>query len=345
MIKKVFIFTIIIAAIGGAGYYYDIKPDDLKDLWARLNTLADDYYSRAQNKTLTTANNAGRQTSPSIMVQGNAVTLDAKARQLSGVQTARARIRALTRDIQAAGKIAMNENSRTYITSRVEGRVDKLFITAEGEYVAPGRAIASVYSPGYIAAQEEYLLTVENVEKLKNAGKDVVQINNRLRDAARKKLKLLNVADRDIANLEKNRQPEDNMTIYAQFGGTVLERQVLPGAYIRPGDKLYSLVDLSKVWLYVDIYERDLAGIKSGQTVNATSLAYPEEIFTGTVSFISPVLDDATRTIKVRVEMPNPKGKLKLNMFVTANLQIPLGERLIIPESALLDTGVYTVSI
>ncbi|QJW49127.1 efflux RND transporter periplasmic adaptor subunit [bacterium BFN5] len=266
-----------------------------------------------------------------------------KARQLAGVQTTKAVVKPLTKDIKTTGKIAMNESGRTYLTSRIEGRVDELYVAADGEYIAPGQAIAAVYSPTYIAAQEEYLLTLDNVQKLKNAGKDVVQINNRLREAARRKLQLLNVPDDEIAHLEHTRQPKDQMMIYAQFGGTVLEKQLLPGAYIMPGDKLYSLSDLSTVWLYADVYEKDLATITVGQSVTATSAAYPGETFNGQVTFINPVLDDATRTVKVRIEMANLAGKLKPNMFVNTQVQIPLGETLVIPESSILDTGSHKI--
>ncbi len=305
-----------ILVIGGAGYYYTTQ----------------------HNKTVA-VDHTGHQTNAPVMAIGDTVTLDAKARQLAGVQTAQAMVKPLAKEIKTTGKIAMNESGRTYITSRVEGRVDELYITADGEYIVPGQAIASVYSPTYIAAQEEYLLAIENVQKLRNASRDIVQINSRLRDAALRKLQLLNVSDNDIAHLEHTRQPRDHMTIYAQFGGTVLEKQVLPGAYIMPGDKMFSLSDLSTVWLYADIYEKDLAGIILGQGVVVTSGAYPGQTFTGNVTFISPVLDDATRTVKVRVEMANPSGKLKPNMFVNANVQIPLGENLVIPESSILDTG------
>ncbi len=315
--KKIIIgVTAGVLVVGGVGYYYT-----------------------AQHNQPAAAGHAGHQMSGPVMAMGDTVTLDAKARQLAGLQTAQAVTKPLNKEIKTTGKIAMNEDGKTYITSRVEGRVDELYVTAEGETIAPGQAIAAVYSPTYIAAQEEYLLTLENVQKLQNAGKDVVRINNRLREAARRKLQLLNVADEDIAHLEHTRQTKDHMTIYAQFGGTVLEKQLLPGAYIMPGDKLYSLSDLSTVWLYADIYEKDIASITPGQQVVVTSGAYPGETFTGQVTFINPVLDDATRTVKVRIAMANPSGKLKPNMFVNATLQIPLGDSLVIPESAILDTG------
>lgn len=305
-----------VLAVGGAGYYY-----------------------AAQHGKPAAASHEGHQMTGPVMAMGDVVALDAKARQLAGVQTAQAAVKSLTKTIKTTGKIAMNENGRTYITSRVEGRVDELYVTAEGEYIASGQAIASVYSPTYVAAQEEYLLALDNVEKLKNAGKDVVQINNRLLEASRRKLELLNVAADDIAQLESTRQPSDHMTIYAQFGGTVLEKLLLPGAYIMPGEKLYSLSDLSTVWLYADIYEKDIGGVAPGLPVEVTSDAYPGENFTGQVTFINPVMDDATRTVKVRVAMANPGGKLKPNLFVNANIQIPLGDSVVVPESSILDTG------
>ncbi|QDR81526.1 efflux RND transporter periplasmic adaptor subunit [Sporomusa termitida] len=305
-----------VLVIGGAGYYYSLQ----------------------HNKPVA-ADHTGHQMSGPVMAMGDTVTLDARARQLAGVQTAQAVVKALTKEIKTTGKIAMNENGRTYITSRVEGRVDELYVTAEGETIAPGQAIAVVYSPTYIAAQEEYLLALETVQKLKNAGKDVVQLNNRLLEAARRKLQLLNVPDSEIVHLEHTRKAQEQMTVYAQFGGTVLEKQLLPGAFIMPGDKLYSLSDLSTVWLYADIYEKDIAGITPGQAVVVTSGAYPGQEFAGRITFINPILDDATRTVKVRVEMANPGGKLKPNMFVNARVQTPLAAGLVIPESALLDTG------
>jgi len=278
-----------------------------------------------------------------IMAMGDTVTLDAKARQLAGVQTAQAAVKALSKDIKTTGKIAMNESGRTYITSRVEGRIDELYVSADGETIAEGQAIASVYSPTYIAAQEEYLLALESVQKLKGAGANVVQINNRLLEAARRKLYLLGVSEEAISQLEQTRQAKDHMTIYAQFGGTVLEKLLLPGAYIMPGEKLYSLSDLSTVWMYADLYEKDLADIKVGQPVTVTSNAYPGETFKGQVTFINPILDDSSRTVKVRVAMGNPGGRLKPNLFVNVAINTPLGETLVVPESSLLDTGTRKV--
>ncbi len=274
---------------------------------------------------------------------GEVVTLDAKARQLAGVQTATVTRRALAKDVKTTGKIALNESSRAYITSRVEGRIDELYITAEGQYIAPGQPIAAVYSPTYISAQEEYLLALESVQKLRGASREVVQLNSKLLEAARRKMILLGIPEGDIEHLSHTRKANNTMIIRAQFGGTVMEKTMLPGAYIMPGDKLFTLSDLSSVWLYADIYEKDIAAVRVGQEVQVASNAYPGQTFGGTVTFINPVVDDATRAVKVRIELPNPDGKLKPNMFVSAAVSLPLGESLVIPVSSLLDTGTRKV--
>jgi Cu(I)/Ag(I) efflux system membrane fusion protein len=152
-------------------------------------------------------------------------------------------------------------------------------------------------------------------------------------------LQLLNVPDKEIAELARSKKSRDYMPVYAQFGGNVLEKALLPGAYVKAGDRLFSLMDISKVWLYADIYERDLASVKAGQSIAITSPAYPDENFEGRITFINPVLDDATRTVKIRAELNNRDGKLKPNMFVNASVRIPLNESVVIPESGLLDTG------
>lgn len=271
------------------------------------------------------------------------VKLDAKARQLAGVQTATVARKPLAKEIKTTGKIALSETGRTYITSRVEGRVEELYVNADGEYIAPGQPIASVYSPNYIAAQEEYLLALDSVNKLRGASRDIVQLNNRLLEAAKRKLILLGIPEGDIEHLSHTRKVSNYTTVRAQYGGTVMEKSVLPGAYIMPGDKLYTLSDLSTVWLYADLYEKDIAGVQVGQPVQVIAGAYPGQAFSGVVTFINPVVEDATRTVKVRVELPNSEGKLKPNMFVSAAISTPLGESLAIPASSLLDTGTRKV--
>lgn len=274
---------------------------------------------------------------------GDKVTLDAKARQLAGVQTAKVEKKALTKDIRTTGKLAVNETGRAYLTSRIMGRIDELYINAEGATIAPGQALAAVYSPDYIAAQEEYILVLETVQKLKNISTEMNQTNARLLQAARRKLDLLGVSAGEIEHLGHTRKANSQMIVRAQFGGTVTEKIVLPGAYVMAGEKLFAVTDLSTVWLNADVFERDIASIQIGQEVAITTPAYPGQTFTGVISFIYPILDDATRTTKIRVELGNPDGKLKPNMFASAAIKSPLNETLVIPTSSLIDTGLRKV--
>lgn len=281
--------------------------------------------------------------SGSSAVAGDKVTLDAKARQLAGVQTAKAEKKGLTKDIRTTGKLMVNETGKAYLTSRIMGRIDELYINTDGVYVAPGQAIASVYSPDLIAAQEEYLLALETVQKLKNISPEMNQTNAKLLQSANRKLELLGVTSGDIEHLQHTRKVNDHMTIRAQFGGTITEKMVLPGAYVMAGERLFSVTDLSTVWLYADVYERDIASIQTGQEVTVTTPAYPGQAFSGVISFISPVLDDATRTTKVRVELGNRDGKLKPNMFANVAIKSPLNETLVVPTSSIIDTGLRKI--
>jgi Cu(I)/Ag(I) efflux system membrane fusion protein len=295
-------------------------------------------YYQYYHKQPTTIDHSAHQAS-GVMAMGDTVMLDAKARQLAGLQTMPVAFKSLSKSIKTTGKIGFNEAGRSYLTSRIEGRVDEVYVNGEGEYISAGQAIAAVYSPTYVSAQQEYLLALDTVRKLRSAGKDVVAINNNLLQSARRKMELLGISVDDINNLEKTHQLNDHMIIRAQFGGTVLERQLLPGAYIMPGEKLFTLSELGTLWLYADVYEKDLASVQVGQSVEVTSDAYPGQSFSGQITLISPVVDDATRTVKVRVALANPGGKLKPNMFVTATIDVPLGETLVVPESSLIDTG------
>lgn len=294
-------------------------------------------------KQTPTAGHSSHQTTAPASAAGEKVVLDAKARQLAGVQTAKVEKMALTKNVRTTGKVAVNETGRAYLTSRIMGRIDELYVNAEGDYIAPGQALAAVYSPDYIAAQEEYILALDTVQKLKNISPEMNQTNARLLQAARRKLDLLGIPAGEIEHLQHTRKANTQMIIRAQFGGTVTEKIAVPGAYVMAGEKLFAVNDLSSVWLYADVYERELASVQIGQAVTVTTQSYPGQTFFGTISFISPVIDDATRTAKVRVELGNSDGKLKPNMFASVAIKSPLSETLVIPTSSLIDTGLRKI--
>jgi Cu(I)/Ag(I) efflux system membrane fusion protein len=179
--------------------------------------------------------------------------------------------------------------------------------------------MVSLYSPELLSAQEELLQAVKAVDDLKNSNVDIVlETARRTVEAAREKLRLWGLTAEQIQAIETRGKPDDHITIYAPAGGIVVHKNAQQGMYVQTGTKIYTIADLSQVWVNLDAYESDLQWLRYGQRVEFTAEAYPGEVFSGRVSFINPVLDEATRTVKVRVNVPNTDGRLKPGMFVRA---------------------------
>jgi Cu(I)/Ag(I) efflux system membrane fusion protein len=217
------------------------------------------------------------------------------------------------------------------VTTKVEGWVDRLLVAVTGQAVHKGDPLLTIYSPQLVSAQQEYLAAIQ-------AG-DPAAGNKALQALARQRLQLWDISDEQIARLEKTGQVEKTLTLYAPASGFVTEKQVLAGQKIMAGDSLMVVTDLSVVWGDADIYESDLPYVQIGMPMELTLPYWPDKIFRGKVSFLSPALDPQTRTLKIRLEIPNPEGLLKLEMYADAKLSYPLGERLAAPDTAILRTG------
>ena len=256
------------------------------------------------------------------MPQGLAsVSIAPSVRERMGLTLGTVEKRKLTREIRTSARIVPDEAKLYRVSVKFEGWVDKLFVAVTGQAVKKGDPLLTVYSPDLVSAQDEYLLA---------AG------NNELRKAARRRLELWDISDAQISQLEKAGQAEKNLTLYAPADGVVLERMVLPGQKIMPNEPLMVVGDLSTVWADADIYQSDMPFVKVGMPVTVT---VGDKSFTGKVTFITPTLDPATRTIKARLEIPNPDVLLKPEMYGTARLEDELGERLAMPEMAVMRTG------
>ncbi|MEA5114539.1 MAG: efflux RND transporter periplasmic adaptor subunit [Geobacteraceae bacterium] len=265
--------------------------------------------------------------SPSQLVMANVATVK--------VDTA-----PLAKEISAAGIVQYDQTRQFRVTAWVAGRIDRLHVDAVGAYVAKGRPVAEVYSPDLVSAQQEYLLALKSREQFKGSSIEAIsQGGDGLVSSARQRLKLLGVKDYQIAALEKSGQPNIKLSIYTPLSGIVIEKIVVQGQYVNVGDPLFNIADLSTVWVEAEVYESDFPNIKIGQKVDITSQSYPGRTFTGKVSFIYPFLDPKTRTVKVRVQIANPGLRLKPDMFVNVSLKIPLGEVLVAPVAAVMDTG------
>jgi len=276
---------------------------------------------------------SGSSEDSSATIDPNAIQLSEEAIALANVQTSVVTNENPMKDLRLYGKIQPDERLMQSQTAHVSGRVERLWVNYTGESVRKGQTLASIYSPELYTAQQELLETV----RMSN-----YQQKPYLVDAAREKLRLWNLTDKQITAVERSGKVSPIVEIKATTSGKVIAKQVNQGDYINQGAVLFQIADLSRVWAVFQAYEGDLPFLKQGSKIDFTLQAIPEKFFSGKISFIDPVINPATRTAGVRVELNNNDGKLKPEMFVTGNVKASLGqykEQLVIPQSAVLWTG------
>ncbi|MCA9396044.1 MAG: efflux RND transporter periplasmic adaptor subunit [Candidatus Omnitrophica bacterium] len=250
---------------------------------------------------------------------GNTLKLSSEEVKLAEIQTAEVKRQFVSAEIRMAGKVEYDETKIAYITSWTGGRIDRLYIDQTGIPVKKGDHLAYLYSPELIAAQEEYLQSLEGASNVKESHLDIIKSTSSTTVSnAREKLKLLGVTDEQIRELEVRGEASEHMTIFSNATGIVVKKEVQEGDYVKTGTRIYSIVDLSRVWVKLDAYEKDLEWLRYGQDVEFQAEAYPGKVFSGRISFIDPVLNETTRTVKVRVNVDNESGELKPGMFVRA---------------------------
>jgi Cu(I)/Ag(I) efflux system membrane fusion protein len=239
--------------------------------------------------------------------------------KLMEIETAPVEKKFVSAEIRMVGKVDYDETRVSYITAWVPGRIDRLFVDYTGIPVRKGDHMVYLYSPELLTAQEELLQAIKAVKKLK--GSDVSMIRDMSKatvTATREKLRLWGLTSKQIAKIERRGKARDHMTIYSPSSGIVIHKNAQEGMYVKTGTKIYTIADLSRVWVRLDAYESDLIWLRYGHNVEFTTESYPGEVFKGTISFIDPILNQATRTVKVRVNVANPEMKLKPGMFVRA---------------------------
>lgn len=286
----------------------------------------------------------GEQPKGKEMAKLGEVSLSPTQMLMANVATVRVERKPLAKEITAVGIVQYDQARQAKVTAWVAGRIERLYVNSVGAWVSRVKPVAEVYSPDLVSAQQEYLLALKSREQFRNSPiQSIAQGGEGLVASARLRLKLMGVKDEQIAALEKGGEPNIKLHIYTPLSGIVIEKIVQQGQYVNVGDVLFNIADLSTVWVEVEVYENDFPFIKVGQNADIVSQSYPGRTLTGRVSFIYPFLDPKTRTVKVRVEMPNPGGKLKPDMFVNATVKVPLGDSLVVPISALIDTGTRQV--
>lgn len=299
-------------------------------------------HSGKNGKTNAGAHNHGKTGSTSLsnvrQVLRDEIKLDPRSVLLARVRTTRIGYRNLSRTIRTVGKVTYNEKSLAHVAAWIGGRVDRLFVNYTGSYVRRGQALLQIYSPKLISTQEEYITLLKGSKAAAGGNVQKQFINS-----VRRRLRLLGMTEAQIVRLEKTYKVATHTTIYSPISGTVIKKYVHQGMYFKEGKNFYDIADLSRVWVHADIYEYEMALVKRGQRVKIDLPSHTKPIY-GRVTFIDPVLNPTSRTVKVRAEFWNAGRGLKPNMYVNATIDIPTaGKKLAIPRSAVLDTGVRKV--
>ena len=254
------------------------------------------------------------------------------ARALMNLQVAPVERRVVEATVRMVGKVDYDETRFKYITAWVSGRLDRLFVDYTGVSVKQGEHMVYIYSEELYAAQQELIESLKSSREQSDTGRNFFNTGGiDLLESAREKLRLLGLSAEQIAKIETQTKPEDHTLIESSLSGIVIEKLKQEGDRVRVGERIYTVADLSQLWVKMDAYESDLIWLRYGQNVTFSTEAYPGEEFHGRVAFIDPVLDAKTRTVKVRVNVPNPKGRLKPEMFVRAivKAKIAAGGRVI----------------
>ena len=243
------------------------------------------------------------------------------AAKLMDIQTTEVVRKRVSKTVRLVGKVDYDETRVSYITAWVAGRIDRLFVDYTGIPVSKGDHMVELYSPELLTAQEELIQAIRTAEKLEQSQSVTLrETADQTILAAREKLRLWGLTADQIKDIEKHEKPNDHITIYSPVGGIVLHKNAQEGLYVQTGTKIYTIADLSHLWVKLDAYESDLAWLRYGQAVEFTSEAYPGERFLGTIAFIDPILNQATRTVKIRVNVANAEMKLKPGMFIRATV-------------------------
>jgi Cu(I)/Ag(I) efflux system membrane fusion protein len=280
--------------------------------------------------------------------------------QMMGIKTAAAEVRPIKKKLRTVGRIEFDERKLTTVNIKVEGWIETLYTDYTGKYVTKGTPLAEIYSPELMSLQLEYLnlLSLQpsslgfryqrNVEfkwgdRYGTVGTVTTYDLEGLFNVAKQKFSLWEIPEEQVKEIEKTKKPIKTMTIKSPANGYVFQKPVFKGTRLAPGDKIFDIVDLSTVWVIADIYEYEIPFVKAGQNAKIMLSYYPDKEFLAKVDFVYPSLSGQTRTVKARFVIPNPNLLLKPQMFANVEMDLDLGTRLAIPETAVLDTGTRQV--
>lgn len=274
------------------------------------------------------------------------VQISPQRMQEIGITTALVEMKSVSNTLQVPGNVDINEQKLAYVQTRFPGWIQNVFANATYQYVRKGQALFTVYSPDLVSSQQEYLLARKSQNAFAGPAAEnenmpgmATKESGWLMQAAAQRLEQFGVAPEEIASLERRGKVQKDLTVYSPVSGYITERNALPNAYVQPETKLYTIADLSTVWVYANVFQDDVGRLKPGDSAHVTLDAYPGRTFSGRIDQILPQVDLTTRTVKVRLVMTNPGLLLKPGMYVNVEIAAQLGRQLVVPASAVLHSG------
>jgi RND family efflux transporter MFP subunit len=268
------------------------------------------------------------------------VQLSPQRIQSIGVKFGTVQFKNVSDEIRVTGNVDMDERRMSYIQVRFPGWIRKVYVDATYQYIQKGQPLFTVYSPDLVTTEREYILAVKNAQHLQNSSVAGVSSGaESLVGAAKERLQQWEVPPSEIAKLETTGTPITDLTFNSPVSGYVTEKNALPNMYVQPETRLYTVADLSTVWVYAQVFQTDVGKIKPGDSAEVTVDAYPGKIFSGRIEQILPQVDMNTRTIRVRLVLKNPSLSLKPGMYVNVLLKAPMGRQLVVPAPAVFQSG------
>ena len=276
---------------------------------------------------------------------GGTIKIDPVTVQNMGVRTYKVQRQDFLKTIRTVGNIEYNEKNLYTVNTKISGWIEKLFVDYTGKSVKRNQPLLEIYSPELVTTQEEYLLALKNYEAVKNSSLQSIKDGaESLLKSTRKRLEYWDIPSSEIDMLTKTGKVKKNMTMYSRASGIVVHKNVVEGGHIKEGMNLYQIADLSSVWVQASIYDNELPWIKEGQLVEMELSYLPGKKYKGKVTFIYPYLNAKARDVRVRMEFPNPKLKLKPGMYVNISIKTdPLQNILVIPTESIVRSGIRNI--
>ncbi|MBI2277151.1 MAG: efflux RND transporter periplasmic adaptor subunit [Dechloromonas sp.] len=272
--------------------------------------------------------------------------ISAEKVQRLGVKSEPAKLQVLDKSVRASGRVEIDE-SRTYtVTAKFEGYIERLYVNTTGQPVGRGQALFEVYSPELVSAQREYAIAAQGVGQLGAAGGEAQSAMKQLAESSLQRLKNWDISEEQIKALAQSGNSKRTLSFRSPVDGIVTEKKAVQGMRFMPGEMLFQIADVSSVWVQADVFEQDIAAVSVGQKAKIRINAYPGEVFEGRIAYVYPTLKAETRTVPVRIELANPKGRLKPAMFAEVDIPVAGAASVVtVPNSAVIDTGKRQVVI